>query len=120
MNASPSIIVLDASLPGESAGPRADAILSGAPRALAANQYAEPRGEFYCGSWSASPGRWRVSYTEHEFCVILAGRVRIESRDGARLEFGSGDAFVVPAGFEGTWEVLEPCRKWYAVYEPKV
>jgi uncharacterized cupin superfamily protein len=24
---------------------------------------------------------------------------------------------VVPAGFEGTWEVVEPCKKWYAVFE---
>jgi uncharacterized cupin superfamily protein len=26
---------------------------------------------------------------------------------------------VVPAGFEGVWEVSEPCKKWYAIFEPK-
>jgi uncharacterized cupin superfamily protein len=26
---------------------------------------------------------------------------------------------VVPAGFEGIWEVTEPCKKWYSIFEPK-
>jgi uncharacterized cupin superfamily protein len=38
---------------------------------------------------------------------------------GERHEFKTGDAFVVPAGFEGIWEVSEPCKKWYAIYEPR-
>ena len=115
----PRIVVLDASLPGESASPRPETILAGIPHAHAANQYADERGEFFCGVWSSTPGKWRVRYTEHEFCVIIEGRVRIESADGVRREFGAGGAFVVPAGFEGTWEVLVACRKWYAVFEPK-
>ncbi|HLD67170.1 MAG TPA: cupin domain-containing protein, partial [Pseudomonas sp.] len=28
-----------------------------------------------------------------------------------------GDRFVIPAGFSGTWEVLEPCRKVYVMFE---
>ena len=43
--------------------------------------------------------------------------VRIESIRGEKHEFRAGDAFVVPAGFEGTWEVVEPSKKWYAVFE---
>jgi uncharacterized cupin superfamily protein len=49
--------------------------------------------------------------------VLFEGRVRIESINGEKHEFRAGDAFVVPAGFEGTWEVVEPCKKWYAVFE---
>jgi uncharacterized cupin superfamily protein len=30
----------------------------------------------------------------------------------------AGDSFVVPAEFEGTWEVLEPAVKLYAIFEP--
>jgi uncharacterized cupin superfamily protein len=26
---------------------------------------------------------------------------------------------VVPAGFEGIWEVTEPCKKWYSIFEAK-
>jgi uncharacterized protein len=45
--------------------------------------------------------------------------VRLESVSGEKHELRAGDAFVVPAGFEGTWEVTEPCKKWYAIFEPK-
>jgi len=84
-----------------------------------ANQYADASGQFFCGLWQGTSGRWRVRYTEHEFCVILEGRVRIESPDGERHEFQAGDAFVVPAGFTGNWEVLGTCRKWYAIFEAR-
>ena len=29
----------------------------------------------------------------------------------------AGDSFVVPSGFGGSWEVLEDCRKLYAIFE---
>ena len=118
MNESPRIVVLDQSAPGESANPAPERILAGIPRGRLANQYADPQGRFFCGVWSSSVGKWRVQYSEHEFCMLLEGRVRIESDAGERREFRAGDAFVVPAGFAGTWEVLAPCRKWYALYEP--
>jgi uncharacterized cupin superfamily protein len=44
--------------------------------------------------------------------------VRIVGDDGSESVFGAGDSFVIPAGFTGIWEVLEPARKLYAVYEP--
>ena len=31
--------------------------------------------------------------------------------------FRAGDAFVSPAGFTGTWEIVEPAKKLYAYYE---
>ena len=39
--------------------------------------------------------------------------------DGKAQEFKTGDAFIIPAGFEGTWETIEPVRKWYAIFEAK-
>ena len=39
--------------------------------------------------------------------------------DGEAQEFKAGDAFVIPAGFAGTWETIEPVRKWYAIFEAK-
>jgi uncharacterized cupin superfamily protein len=119
MPENPKILLLDRLLLGESANPSPDRILAGIPRARVANQYAEPTGQFFCGIWTSSAGKWRVRYTEHEFCVLLEGRVRIESGSGERYEFRVGDAFVIPAGFEGSWEVTEPAKKWYAIFEPK-
>jgi uncharacterized cupin superfamily protein len=113
------IVVLDRLQVGEVANPAPERILAGIPRTRVANQYSDDSEQFHCGLWTSTNGRWRVHYTEHELCVLIEGRVRIESVSGERHEFKAGDAFVVPAGFEGSWEVLEPCKKWYAVFEAK-
>jgi uncharacterized cupin superfamily protein len=119
MRGSPKIIVFDRLQTGESANPSPENILSGIPRTRVSNQYADSTQQFFCGIWTSSAGKWRVRYTEHEFCVLIEGRVRLESADGEKHELRAGDAFVVPAGFEGIWEVIEPCKKWYSVFEPK-
>jgi uncharacterized cupin superfamily protein len=92
-------------------------LVSGTPRTSVANHYSDATQRFHCGSWGSTPGKWRVSYTEHEFCYLLEGRVRLTADDGSALEFRAGDAFVVPAGWSGTWETLETTRKHYAIYE---
>ena len=50
--------------------------------------------------------------------VVLEGRVVITSEEGKRWQFNAGDAWVIPAGFSGTWETVEPARKRYAIFEP--
>ncbi|MGD9916641.1 MAG: cupin domain-containing protein [Paenirhodobacter sp.] len=69
----------------------------------------------YCGIWESTPGAWRVSYDEWEYCRILAGRSVIEGDDGSRLEVGPGDAFVLRPGFTGIWRVIETTRKDYVI-----
>ena len=89
------------------------------PDASAAEWYRDPSGQLTAGYWSHEGGTLEVRYTEHEFCVLLAGRVRLTERGGRAEDYAAGDGFVVPAGFEGTWETLEPVRKWYVIFEPK-
>ena len=93
-------------------------ILSGAPQIAVCNYYSDPSQQFFAGQWAATRGSWRIHYTEHEFCHLLEGRVALTDRTGQRWEFGPGESFVVPAGFVGTWEVIEDCRKVYAIFEP--
>ena len=93
-------------------------LLAGAPRTTLANHYSDPSARFHCGTWASTPGKWRVDYAEHEFCHLLEGRVRLTADDGMAVEFGAGDAFVVPAGFKGSWETIESARKLYAIFEP--
>ncbi|MGH8187510.1 MAG: cupin domain-containing protein, partial [Steroidobacteraceae bacterium] len=57
-------------------------------------------------------------YTENEFCHLTRGRIRIEDGRGTHWTFTAGDSFVIPAGFSGTWQVLEPTAKLYVIYEP--
>ena len=84
----PKIAVLDRYQTGESANPSPEKILSGIPRTRVSNQYADSTQQFFCGLWSSTSGKWRVRYTEHELCVLIEGRVRIESAGGERHEIG--------------------------------
>ena len=90
---------------------------SPAPVQTVRNLFTDATGRFFTGIWSSSPAAWRVSYSENELCVLTQGRVRISDAHGRSWTFGPGDCFVVPAGFEGLWEVLEHARKFYAIYE---
>ena len=99
--------------------PAADRLLAGDPRQTVTNYFADATQQFFAGRWSSSPGKWRIRYTESEFCCLTRGRVVLENGHGDRWEFGPGAGFVVPAGFEGTWEVLEECTKFYAIFEAR-
>lgn len=88
------------------------------PAQQVCNAYTDSGGRFFAGRWSSGVGAWQVRYTENELCVITQGRIRLTGDDGDRQEFGPGDCFVVPAGYRGLWEVLEPAAKIYAIYEP--
>jgi uncharacterized protein len=88
------------------------------PEQFVRNAYTDASGRFFAGIWRSSVGAWRVSYTENELCVLTAGRVRVSDDHGRQWTFGPGDSFVMPSGFTGLWEVLEPAQKFYAIYEP--
>jgi uncharacterized cupin superfamily protein len=90
------------------------------PEQAVRNGFTDATGRFFGGIWRSSVGRWHVRYTENELCVLTEGRVRLRAVDGNTWEFGPGDSFVIPSGFEGVWEVLEPARKFYAIYEPPI
>jgi uncharacterized protein len=97
--------------------PPSDRLLGGNPEQIARNYFSDSTGRFFAGVWESTPGRWRVSYSENEFCHITQGRVRIEDEAGNQWTFARGDSFVIPAGFAGTWHVLEPMSKLYVIYE---
>jgi uncharacterized cupin superfamily protein len=101
----------------ERTAPAPDRVLEGSPQQEIRNVYADASQQFFAGRWSSSCGKWRVQYSEHEFCHMLEGRVRIVADSGRVSEFGPGQSFVVPAGFSGTWEVVEPATKLYAIFE---
>jgi uncharacterized cupin superfamily protein len=102
---------------GDESVPEPARVVSGKPRTLVVNRYEEPSGQFFAGDWSSTVGKWHVAYSEHEFCHLLEGKVVLTSDTGSQWHFGPGDAWVIPAGFSGTWETLEPARKRYAIFE---
>ena len=97
--------------------PAAERILAGDPVQSAATVFASADGRFTCGIWDCQPGKWRVVFTESEFCHLVKGAIVVRGDDGSERTFRAGDAFVSPAGFTGTWDVLEPTTKLFAIYE---
>ena len=92
-------------------------VRSGDPRQQIWNLLSSADGHFHVGQWASGVGAWEVQYTEFELCHILAGVVRVSDAQGLGRLYRTGDTFVIPSGFRGTWEVIEPCRKLYAIYE---
>lgn len=99
--------------------PAAEKVLKGDPEQVVFNHYSSPCGQFAAGVWEGAPGQWRVNYTEHEYCEIVHGVSVLRDEAGAAKTLRAGDRFVIPAGFKGTWEVLEACRKIYVMFEAK-
>lgn len=99
--------------------PDPDRVVKGAPRHRTWNVEETPDHRIFSGVWESTPGTWRVSYDEWEFCSILAG-VSILHEDGADAPhvLREGDTFVIRPGFQGLWEVVETTRKHYVVRLP--
>jgi uncharacterized protein len=103
----------------ESSAPAADRLVAGNPRQQVSNYFSDSTQQFHSGIWSSTRGKWRIRYSESEFCCLIRGRVALENLEGNRWEFSAGDGFLVPAGFAGTWEVIEDCTKFYAIFESR-
>ena len=91
-------------------------LLQGNPRQTVWMQYTDPTGQFMAGIWHSERGRWKILYTEQEYCRMLEGVSVITDQAGTAVTVRPGDEFVIPAGFDGTWEVLEPTRKHFVIY----
>ncbi|MCU7996853.1 cupin domain-containing protein [Shewanella sp. SM101] len=94
-------------------------LLAGNPTQGLENHYSSPCDQFHSGIWQSESGAWKINYTEYEYCEILEGMSVITDLQGQSQTFTVGDRFIIPAGFQGTWEVVEPCRKVYVIYEQK-
>lgn len=99
--------------------PAADRAIGPAPLRLTAERYVAEDGAVSIGDWACEPGAWRIRFHpgRHEFFQVLEGRLRISDEAGNAREFGPGDACVIPAGFSGTFEVLEAVKKRYVMLD---
>lgn len=103
--------------PGEEYFLPAEKLIEGNPRQTLWMQYTDPSQQFFTGIWQSEPGKWRVSYTEEEYCHMLAGKSVICDAQGHAVTVVAGESFVMPKGFVGTWEVLETSCKRFVIYE---
>lgn len=103
---------------GESYHLAPERLLAGNPRQTAWVHYASADGRFSAGQWRSEVGKWRIHYTEDEYCCMLEGLSILSSDDGVVSTLRPGDEFVIPRGFRGTWEVVEPTLKRFVIHEP--
>ncbi|AXI56391.1 hypothetical protein SuNHUV7_15840 (plasmid) [Pseudoseohaeicola sp. NH-UV-7] len=93
--------------------PAPEKLISGDPKFTTWNL--EERDGLYCGIWQSTPGKWRMSYDEWEYCRILSGTSVVTEDGGAPITVTAGDSFILRPGFSGTWEVLETTTKDYVI-----
>ena len=77
--------------------------------------FESPDDGLVAGTWISTPGKWRAFTDRDEFCMILSGHCRLIDEAGEAKTFKAGDAFLIPNGFRGYWEVLETTTKHFVI-----
>ncbi|MGQ5523951.1 cupin domain-containing protein [Chitinimonas sp. PSY-7] len=95
--------------------------IKGTPQRTTWNHFTNKSGEVFAGVWACEVGSWRIEFgaDEDEFFIVTQGRCRIIDEAGTAVEAGPGESLVIPAGFKGVFEVLEPIQKHYVIVERK-
>lgn len=99
--------------------PREDRREVGCPRRETWMLYESGPDGVSAGLWTCEVGRWRIAFSpsKHEYFFVLQGRLRLHDAEGGVTEVVAGQGAVIPAGFKGAFEVLEPVRKHFVVVE---
>lgn len=90
-------------------------VVSGTPSMKTWVLHTSEDGSMISGYWEATPGTYHATYTEYEFVHVMEGRMTITPDGGEAVKLGTGDAFVVEAGFKGLWQIDETIRKHFAI-----
>ncbi|MDT0502730.1 MULTISPECIES: cupin domain-containing protein [unclassified Halomonas] len=92
-----------------------DRVVEGDPNHESTLFFESPDGKMIAGTWTSTPGKWHAFTDRDEFCYILSGHVRLIAEDGSAQTFRGGDAFLIPDGFRGYWEVIETTTKHFVI-----
>ena len=92
-----------------------DRVIAGDPHHTVQSFFENETGDLVAGVWESTPGKWHAFTGRDEFCYISEGHVRLTDAEGNAKTFKTGDAFLIPNGFTGTWEVLETTKKHYVI-----
>ena len=52
-------------------------------------------------------------YDQTEDCLLLEGKVTVETKAGEKVEFGKDDFVTFPKGLSCTWNIKQPVKKHY-------
>mmetsp|Transcript_1246 Transcript_1246/g.2859 ORF Transcript_1246/g.2859 Transcript_1246/m.2859 type:complete len:133 (+) Transcript_1246:52-450(+) len=86
-------------------------LVSGNPSTKVFVQY-KNTGDLICGTWECEPGSWQHNNKVDEYVMLLEGEMALKA-DGKEEVFKAGDSFVIPAGWQGIWEVRVTMKKYW-------
>ena len=90
-------------------------VIEGEPLHETKSLFASPDGSLLSGTWTSTPGKWHAFSNRDEFCYIVSGHAELISDGGETQTFRAGDAFLIPNGFSGFWNVIETTTKHYVI-----
>ena len=90
-------------------------VVEGDPHHTTDLHFESPDGTLVSGTWTSTPGKWHVFIDRDEFCMILSGHVELISDSGHIQDFKKGDAFQIPNGFRGYWNVIDTTTKHFVI-----
>jgi uncharacterized protein len=91
--------------------------ISGATDSRTWNHFTGEDNRLNCGIWERSPGKVSVDFKYWEFFHLIEGEVIITNENGESWTIRKGEAAIIPAGFKGTWDTVEPVRKHYVTLD---
>lgn len=92
-----------------------DRVVEGDPHHSTQMCFESPDDALIAGTWTSTPGKWHAFTDRDEFCMILEGHVRLIDEDGNAKTHKAGDAFLIPNGFRGYWDVIETTTKHFVI-----
>jgi len=92
-------------------------LLEGDPTHQTTVHFTNTDSKVVAGTWTATAGKFKVAKDRDEFCHIVSGKAELVDQDGHGITFTTGDAFVIPNGFEGHWNVIETTTKHFVIYK---
>lgn len=72
------------------------------------------------GIWESDPGIARWEFTERgEFIHVVSGSMTCTEDGRPEVTLSAGSTAYFPIGWKGTWNVHEPLRKVFVVYQAR-
>lgn len=71
--------------------------------------------------WECTPCIEEVrDYPFDQCCFVLEGSLTITDQSGHAETFELGDSYVIPRGFNGTWQMTEHYKNYFITVEPEL
>ncbi|ESQ87362.1 cupin [Asticcacaulis sp. AC460] len=101
--------------PPETSAPPPEKVVAGDPRFTLWTLDANMDETRFAGYWASTPGTWRVSYDEWEYCTLVEGHAIVKEDGKEPVHLHPGDHFIFRPGYSGQWQVIEPVLKTFVV-----